>query len=228
VRNLTYKISKYPSSKRLSKKEVDKEIQKALEVWSEVTNLTFEQRSSGRVHINVRFEKGEHGDGDAFDGPGGTLAHAYFPVYGGDAHFDNSEQWTIGSFKGTNLRQTAAHEFGHSLGLSHSDQYKALMAPFYRGYETKVRLDADDVTAIQALYGKQKKKGSIRPTTRIGVTDTRVESLCTNATFDSIVTTEDGSTYTFKGENYWKLTEDSIAPGYPKNVKEFWGNLPGT
>ena len=89
-------------------------------MWAEVTDLTFEQRWSGQVHIDIRFDNGEHGDGDPFDGMGGTLAHAYFPVYRGDAHFDNSEYWTINS--GTNMLQTAAHEFGHSLGLSHSDQ----------------------------------------------------------------------------------------------------------
>jgi matrix metalloproteinase-14 (membrane-inserted) len=35
------------------------------------------------------------------------LAHAYFPVYGGDAHFDDAEQWTINSARGTNLFQVA-------------------------------------------------------------------------------------------------------------------------
>ncbi len=132
TRQLTYRITKYPSTSRLSKKSVDDQIRKAFDLWSTSTNLNFEEKDRGSVHIEIRFEYKEHGDGDPFDGPGGTLAHAYFPQYGGDAHFDDQELWTIDEFKGTNLLQTAAHEFGHSLGLSHSDVNAALMAPFYR------------------------------------------------------------------------------------------------
>jgi matrix metalloproteinase-14 (membrane-inserted) len=47
-----------------------------------------------------------------FDGPGGTTAHAYFPVYGGDIHFDDDEMWTSGTEKGVNLFQVAVHEIG--------------------------------------------------------------------------------------------------------------------
>jgi len=235
VKNLTYKISKYPTTGRLSIDDVDSEIAKALEVWSEVTDLTFEQKRSGRVHIDIRFEDGEHGDGDPFDGAGGTLAHAYFPVYGGDAHFDNSEYWTINSYSGTNLLQTAAHEFGHSLGLSHSDQYRALMAPFYRGYESKVHLDKDDIKAIQALYGKKTEKEQTKPTASPAIIfpgaeepfgPSGDEDICTDARIDAIVTTKDDTTYAFKQDQYWKLTSDSIALGYPRYIYDGWGSLP--
>jgi matrix metalloproteinase-14 (membrane-inserted) len=82
-------------------------------MWEAVVPLTFtESRAAASVHIDIRFERYEHGDGDPFDGPGGTLAHAYFPQYGGDVHVDDSEYWTFNSFTGTNLLQTMVHELG--------------------------------------------------------------------------------------------------------------------
>lgn len=75
---MTYKLHKYPRG--IAKSDVDTEIAKAFGIWSRYTDLTFEQKRSGNVHIDISFEHGEHGDGDPFDGPGGTLAHAYFPV----------------------------------------------------------------------------------------------------------------------------------------------------
>ena len=30
--------------------------------------------------------------------PPGQVAHAFFPEYGGDAHFDNEEFWTVDKF----------------------------------------------------------------------------------------------------------------------------------
>ena len=35
---------------------MDQEIGRALSVWSNVTSLTFQQRSAGPVHIDIRWE----------------------------------------------------------------------------------------------------------------------------------------------------------------------------
>ena len=57
VKELTYKISKYPSDSDLTRSQVDAEIKKALSVWSDHTDLKFIRKRSGKVHIDVRFEK---------------------------------------------------------------------------------------------------------------------------------------------------------------------------
>ena len=57
------------------------------------------------------------------------------------------------SAAGINLLQVAAHEFGHSLGILHSANSDALMAPFYRGYSPNFKLHQDDINAVQSIYG---------------------------------------------------------------------------
>ena len=85
-------------------------MEEAFNVWSNVTNLTFEKIFSGDAHIEIRFETSSHGDDDPFDGEGGTLAHAFFPIFGGDTHFDEEEDWTVKSFRGTSLLQESSQE----------------------------------------------------------------------------------------------------------------------
>ncbi|XP_007115724.2 matrix metalloproteinase-20 [Physeter macrocephalus] len=153
---LTYRISKYTPS--MTSAEVDKAVEMALQAWSSAVPLNFVRINSGEADIMISFETGDHGDSYPFDGPRGTLAHAFAPGegLGGDTHFDNAEKWTMG-MNGFNLFTVAAHEFGHALGLAHSTDPSALMYPTYKyQHPYGFHLPKDDVKGIQALYGPQK------------------------------------------------------------------------
>ena len=106
--------------------------------------------------------------GDNFDGPGGTLAHAYYPS-DGRAHFDEDETFTDGTSRGTNLLWVAVHEFGHSLGIRHSSVRDAVMYPYYTGYVPNMTLKQDDINAIQYLYGELYDCSSAPPPPRGGI-----------------------------------------------------------
>lgn len=152
---LTYKIVNYTPD--LPQKKVDDAIRRAFMVWSDVTPLQFRRVFKGHADIVIGFARREHGDGYPFDGRGNTLAHAFAPGegLGGDAHFDDDERWSE-SNREVNLFLVAAHEFGHSLGLAHSNVREALMYPIYSYVNPATfRLSEDDRRGIQKLYGRK-------------------------------------------------------------------------
>ncbi|CAL5047043.1 unnamed protein product [Urochloa decumbens] len=128
--------------------------------WSEATTLNFTEVSSARdADITIGFYAGDHGDGEAFDGPLGTLAHAFSPT-DGRFHLDAAEAWVAGgdvsrasSDVAVDLESVAVHEIGHLLGLGHSSEPGAIMYPTITSRTKKVDLASDDVVGIQSLYG---------------------------------------------------------------------------
>ena len=109
----------------------------------------------------MRFVRGENNHSD---GEGGVLGRGFYPRFGGDIYFDDEENWSLDLYYNSNnkhnLLHVAIHELGHALGLEHSEKSTAIMFPTYGVGEGEVKLDADDVLAIQALYGAQ---GQSRP-----------------------------------------------------------------
>lgn len=72
----------------------------ALKVWSDITPLNFHEVAGSAADIQIDFSKADHNDRYPFDGPGGTVAHAFFPGdhhTAGDTHFDDDEAWTFRS-----------------------------------------------------------------------------------------------------------------------------------
>lgn len=138
----------------------DRIFTKSLQYWADVSGLSFSQVSTPeQADIKISFGRYSHGGTSVeqtcpypFNGPSGVLAHAYFPQ-DGRAHFDEDEEYTEGTSSGVNLLQVAVHEFGHSLGLQHSNVPGSIMYPTYNGYVPGMTLHQDDINGIQSLYG---------------------------------------------------------------------------
>ncbi|XP_053561036.1 collagenase 3 [Bombina bombina] len=215
--NLTYRIENYTPD--LPSADVDRAIKRALKVWSDVTPLNFTRLRTGTADIMISFGKKEHGDYYPFDGPNGLLAHAFPPgeKIGGDTHFDDDEFFT-NDYKGYNLFIVAAHEFGHALGLDHSNDPGSLMYPVYTFAETNsFVLPDDDVQGIQTLYGP----GTRDPNPKHPKTPEKCDA---ELTIDAITELR-GEKMIFKDRFFWRL-HPQMTEAELVLTKSFWPELP--
>ena len=157
---ITYGFQNYTADNGLTPAKIHQAIAQAFSLWAAETPLSFRLVNfSANPDIRIRFASGNHGDGASFDGRSGVLAHAFYPppnggALAGDAHFDEAESWTINIPTGSgkiDLVTVSAHEFGHSLGLRHSNVNGSMMFPSYSG--PKRALHRDDKAGIRRIYG---------------------------------------------------------------------------
>ncbi|XP_057486757.1 metalloendoproteinase 2-MMP-like [Actinidia eriantha] len=127
-------------------------VTRAFNQWASATHFTFSQAQVyANANMKISFHRRDHGDGHPFEGPGGTLAHAWAPR-DGRFHYDSEESWSVGAVRGSyDLETVALHEIGHLLGLDHSSVQNAIMFPTIFSGVTK-GLHGDDIQGIKILY----------------------------------------------------------------------------
>jgi len=134
-------------------------IAQAFQSWANATDLTFREVTGGRSDFVIQFSK--------IDGPSNILGETCPPSSpcAGQINFDYEEDWVMGppqNQRDISFLAVASHEFGHAVGLLHSNSPNALMYYAYSPYNLKP--GPDDVAGVQRLYGPAAGRSASSPT----------------------------------------------------------------
>lgn len=133
---------------------------KAAATWEEVAGINLVRiGDDGGAIGSSNYQQGNPNEGDiriaGYAQDPSTLAYTILPppINGGsasgDIFFNTSMSWNgLGSY---DLLTVALHEFGHALGMGHSQIQQAVMYAMYTGQ--KQQLNSDDVAGIDSIWG---------------------------------------------------------------------------
>jgi hypothetical protein len=140
-------------------------------------------------------------------GSGGVLAYTEGPVSNG-WRIRYYENWTWDDGPGTDignrqdLQSVACHEYGHALGLGHSNVSQATMYAYYTGGTADRSIHSDDMAGVQYLYGAM--SGSKPTITNVSVTGATV--------------TITGTGFSSSGNEVWFTRTGDTGNGTPVKV----------
>uniref|UniRef100_A0AAX7U9W6 Matrix metalloproteinase-9 n=1 Tax=Astatotilapia calliptera TaxID=8154 RepID=A0AAX7U9W6_ASTCA len=129
--------------------------------------------------------------------------------------YDDDQKWGFCPDQGYSLFLVAAHEFGHALGLDHSNIREALMYPMY-SYAEDFSLHSDDISGIQYLYELALCPPHLTPN--------RLPTHLTPSLMGEQLTHPTLSHSSFPNKHYWKMSGSSNAG--PFSISNKWPALP--
>ncbi|PIK46130.1 putative matrix metalloproteinase-14 [Apostichopus japonicus] len=225
---LTFSVINTPTYNVMPRKKVNWAIWNALKMWSSVIPVSFRKVPSWQpADIVIKFASYYHGDSYPFDGPNGTIAHAYLPNgrFGdldGDIHLDDSEAFNNHGRWGYNLYKVLAHEFGHSLGLDHSAVPGSIMVPDYQGFSEKpFTLHSDDIRAVQNNRVWMINKSGKLKTKALGMRSKKLFAGIPSSIDGGYQRPSDGNTVIFKDMQYYVYSGSNQLNGYPRPVADY-------
>eukprot|EP00794_Sanderia_malayensis_P004808 gene4808-5438_t len=221
-RLLTWKIANSNNDK-LTDTQVKQTMMKAFSKWSQVAKIDFVEAKDNKPDIWVRFATKYHSDPFSFDGPGGTLAHAFYPDtddLAGDVHFDDDETFSVGSPLGRDLLWVAVHELGHSIGLDHSSVKGAVMFAWYQATQGKdFDLSPDDVDGAKSLYGARQQNETAVATAKPS------RPVCIRRFTAIYMTSVDKRTYVINGDKSYVMDPGMRLEKGPVETSKLFGGI---